>query len=347
MLVRMNAQLAPIEAALTRAGIAYQVRGLRFYDRPEVRGARSRARAARPGAGRDRARRCVRRGPRGDGSTSVGLRARTARRRRTAATRPASAQPSLDTLLDIVSTVAPRRRRPPMPRVSSRSSTGARAHERDGLGRRREPAHLPPGEGPRVGRGRSCRCSRRARCRSARRSTTTTRSPRSGGCSTSGSPGRASTSRSRGPSAARPAAARRRREPSRFLLDLRGPAASATSAARRSPRAARPARRRRRPAHRRAPCLAHGQCPRGRHAGLRHRPRRDPRGDRRGPAVDPVGACAASRASARPSSRPTATRSSPFSPVTSVTTSAARSTCRRDRPLSGKPMIAVETCHNR
>ena len=36
ILVRMNAQLAPIEEALTRAGIAYQVRGLRFYERPEV-----------------------------------------------------------------------------------------------------------------------------------------------------------------------------------------------------------------------------------------------------------------------------------------------------------------------
>lgn len=39
VLVRMNAQLASIEEALTRAGIAYQVRGTRFYDRPEVRGA--------------------------------------------------------------------------------------------------------------------------------------------------------------------------------------------------------------------------------------------------------------------------------------------------------------------
>jgi DNA helicase II / ATP-dependent DNA helicase PcrA len=36
ILVRMNAQLAPIEEALTRAGIAYQVRGVRFYARPEV-----------------------------------------------------------------------------------------------------------------------------------------------------------------------------------------------------------------------------------------------------------------------------------------------------------------------
>jgi DNA helicase-2/ATP-dependent DNA helicase PcrA len=39
VLVRMNAQLAPIEEALTRAGVAYQVRGLRFYARPEVRSA--------------------------------------------------------------------------------------------------------------------------------------------------------------------------------------------------------------------------------------------------------------------------------------------------------------------
>lgn len=39
VLVRMNAQLAPIEAELTRAAIAYQVRGVRFFDRPDVRGA--------------------------------------------------------------------------------------------------------------------------------------------------------------------------------------------------------------------------------------------------------------------------------------------------------------------
>jgi DNA helicase-2/ATP-dependent DNA helicase PcrA len=36
ILVRMNAQLEPIEAGLTRAGVAYQVRGVRFYDRPEI-----------------------------------------------------------------------------------------------------------------------------------------------------------------------------------------------------------------------------------------------------------------------------------------------------------------------
>ncbi|HEU0235391.1 MAG TPA: ATP-dependent DNA helicase UvrD2 [Candidatus Limnocylindrales bacterium] len=39
ILVRVNAQVEPVEAALTRAGIPYQVRGLRFYDRPDVRAA--------------------------------------------------------------------------------------------------------------------------------------------------------------------------------------------------------------------------------------------------------------------------------------------------------------------
>jgi DNA helicase-2/ATP-dependent DNA helicase PcrA len=39
VLVRMNAQLEPIEAVLTRARLPYQIRGIRFYDRPEVRGA--------------------------------------------------------------------------------------------------------------------------------------------------------------------------------------------------------------------------------------------------------------------------------------------------------------------
>lgn len=39
VLVRVNAQLVPLEAALTRAGIPYQVRGVPFYERAEVRGA--------------------------------------------------------------------------------------------------------------------------------------------------------------------------------------------------------------------------------------------------------------------------------------------------------------------
>jgi DNA helicase II / ATP-dependent DNA helicase PcrA len=39
ILVRMNAQLAPIESTLTTAGIPYVVRGGRFYERPDVRAA--------------------------------------------------------------------------------------------------------------------------------------------------------------------------------------------------------------------------------------------------------------------------------------------------------------------
>jgi DNA helicase-2/ATP-dependent DNA helicase PcrA len=46
VLVRINAQLPPIEDELTRAGIAYTVRGQRFYLRPEVRDARALLRRA-------------------------------------------------------------------------------------------------------------------------------------------------------------------------------------------------------------------------------------------------------------------------------------------------------------
>ena len=37
VLVRINAQVPPIEAALTKAGIPFRVRGQRFFERPEVR----------------------------------------------------------------------------------------------------------------------------------------------------------------------------------------------------------------------------------------------------------------------------------------------------------------------
>ncbi|MEW5992123.1 MAG: ATP-dependent DNA helicase UvrD2 [Chloroflexota bacterium] len=39
VLVRINAQIPPIEAALTKAGIPFRVRGQRFFERPEVRDA--------------------------------------------------------------------------------------------------------------------------------------------------------------------------------------------------------------------------------------------------------------------------------------------------------------------
>ncbi len=53
VLVRINAQLPPIEDALTRAGVEYTVRGQRFYQRSEVREARqllARAKLAQTGA---------------------------------------------------------------------------------------------------------------------------------------------------------------------------------------------------------------------------------------------------------------------------------------------------------
>ncbi len=46
VLVRINAQLPPIEDALTRAGIEYTVRGQRFYERGEVGEARTLLRRA-------------------------------------------------------------------------------------------------------------------------------------------------------------------------------------------------------------------------------------------------------------------------------------------------------------
>ncbi|HEX7497274.1 MAG TPA: ATP-dependent DNA helicase UvrD2 [Candidatus Limnocylindrales bacterium] len=49
VLVRMNAQLPPIEDALTRAGIGFTVRGRRFFDRPEVREAVRFLQRGRPG----------------------------------------------------------------------------------------------------------------------------------------------------------------------------------------------------------------------------------------------------------------------------------------------------------
>ncbi|HZC32798.1 MAG TPA: ATP-dependent DNA helicase UvrD2 [Candidatus Bathyarchaeia archaeon] len=47
ILVRMNAQLAALEEALTRAGIAYVVRGIRFYERREIVAALAALRRAR------------------------------------------------------------------------------------------------------------------------------------------------------------------------------------------------------------------------------------------------------------------------------------------------------------
>ena len=51
ILVRTNAQLVPVEAALTRAGLPFTVRGTRFHARPEVRAARLALRRTDAGGG--------------------------------------------------------------------------------------------------------------------------------------------------------------------------------------------------------------------------------------------------------------------------------------------------------
>jgi DNA helicase-2/ATP-dependent DNA helicase PcrA len=48
VLVRLNAQIPEIEAAFTRAGIGYRVRGQRFFDRRDVRGAIEELRRVKP-----------------------------------------------------------------------------------------------------------------------------------------------------------------------------------------------------------------------------------------------------------------------------------------------------------
>ena len=199
VLVRMNAQLAPIEEALTRR--RHRVR----RPRPAVlRPARGPRRAVerlrrqpaldahgRPAARRDPRALDRRRGLRGDGRGRRGRRGagapgaleHAARDRR-------GARPRRTARVE-------RRGRPRGPRDAAPRTSEA------GVGGRRQPAHVPPREGARVGRGVPAGPRGRRRCRSARRSTTTTRSPRSGGSCTWASRGRARTSRCRGRSDAR------------------------------------------------------------------------------------------------------------------------------------------------
>jgi DNA helicase-2/ATP-dependent DNA helicase PcrA len=124
VLVRMNAQLAPIEEGLTRGGVAYQVRGIRFYDRPEVRAAMQALRrpaiaatgAALASAIRERWAEAV--GYEADGEEVEGDEAR-------------ERQASLDTLLAIVEELAAADPAPDAARVSADLEARA-AHEREG-----------------------------------------------------------------------------------------------------------------------------------------------------------------------------------------------------------------------
>ena len=125
--------------------------------------------------------------------------------------------------------------------------------------------------------------------------------------------GPACTSRSRGRSGARPAAARRAASPAGSCWTSgRGPGSRITQLAG-PPPAERVAAAQRlgRPGVRGAPRVADGEGARGGDAAVRHRPRRDARSRSRRPARARWPRCAASRAWAPPSSRSTATRSSP------------------------------------
>ena len=199
VLVRINAQLAPIEEALTRAGVAYQVRGVRFYDRSEVRGALVALRRPALDA----------RGP----ALAAAVRARWADAVGWAPDGAAEGdearerQASLDTLLAIVDGIVAADPAADAATVIS-GPGGARAPRARGRRRRRQPAHLPPREGARVGRGVPAVAGGgdpadppgAGRRRRARR--------RSGGSCTWASPGPGRTSRCRGRSAARRVAAR-------------------------------------------------------------------------------------------------------------------------------------------
>ena len=209
VLVRINAQIPPIEEALARAGIPYRAVGVRFHERPEVRQARPllrRSRLKETGALLPPAVRRLFEQRLGFGDESAGQ-GNEARERIA----------SLELLLS-----HPRRPgegRPGHGPGRIRGGPRAAGRSRGGrLGRRREPADLPPRQGPRMGRGLPAGRWRKACCRSAR-PRRRTRSPRNGACSTWGSRERACTCGSRGRSSepAR-AASRSLRQPSRFLI---------------------------------------------------------------------------------------------------------------------------------
>ena len=132
----------------TRAGIAYQVRGVRFFDRADVRGAIDlvrRAGFASTGpalAGDIRALWAAKLGY--DDDIAAGHAGEEARERTAA----------LDTLLDILGTQARSDARVDADGVPRPARPATRGGAR-GLGRRREPAHLPPRQGSRVGCGRA------------------------------------------------------------------------------------------------------------------------------------------------------------------------------------------------
>ena len=177
ILVRTNAQLVPVEAALTRAGLPFTVRGTRFHARPEVRAARLALRRTDAGGGSltdvIAARWRTELGVDVEIEPDAAAGAEARERHASLVTLFAiarelefsNASASVATFLpSSTGGTRPRSRPPPTVRGSrSRPFTAPRASS---------------------GTPSSCRCSRRAACRSARPSTIPPRWPRSGACST-------------------------------------------------------------------------------------------------------------------------------------------------------------------
>ena len=316
VLVRMNAQLAPIEAELTRADIPYQVRGMRFFDRAEVRGAIDLVRRGEFETQGVALTAAVRQVLDPSGWATTTSRATAGPATRHANGRPRSIRCSTSSNGSSARTRGPMRRR-----ISTSSTDDARRSARA----RPTASTCSRSTEPRASNGMrsTCRRSRRDRCRSASRSTTTRRSPRSFGSCMSGSPVRDAISRCRGRPNARRVAARPgdsragsspicgRDRPGGGRGGVRELPGAPVAVAVSSPG------RRRRSADGRVACLAHVPCPGGRDAPVRHRPRRDPGGHRRGAPAEQRRSLRGSRASARPRSMPTATRSSRSWPPTS------------------------------
>ena len=282
VLVRMNAQLAPIEEALTRAGVAYQVRGLRFYARPEVRSAlASLRRPAIDAVGPDlpdavRARWAEAVGYEEDG-TPEGDEAR-------------ERQASLETLLAIVDGIAAAD--PAADAATVIADLEARAaHEREGAaggvnlltyhrakGLEWDAVFLPSLEEGilpvRQAKEDDAALAEERRLLYVGITRARVHLALSW----------AERRESRGREA--------RRQPSRFLLDLRPRAGTTITQLAGPPPAERvaAAQRLRRPGVRGAACVADREGPPGGDAPLRHRPRRHAARDRRGPSADDGGA---------------------------------------------------------
>ena len=145
VLVRMNAQIEPVEAALTEAGVAYQVRGVRFYDRPEVKAAITSLR--RPAL--DETGPALLGAVRRRWADEVGF--EEDGRRDRGAGGPGAAVLARDAARDRDLGRARRCRGDGRDRARGAGRPRrARAGQR---GRRRQPAHLPPGQGARMGCG--------------------------------------------------------------------------------------------------------------------------------------------------------------------------------------------------